>query len=74
MKPKEKKCEIVYRILARDGETPQGAYSRACCDEYDFKSVEEARGANYYGIFQDKKKYKISKYRITYEMIEDDCK
>lgn len=72
MKPKEKKPEIVFRIIDRETGNAQGSYSRAYCDEYDFGSVEEARSANCHGIFQDTKKYKIAKYRVTYELIEDD--
>ena len=72
MKPKEKKPEIVYRIIDRATGSAHGAYSRACCDEYDFESVEQARSANCHGIFKDRAKYKIAKYRVTYELIEDD--
>ena len=70
MKPKEMKPEIVYRIIGPDGEA-QGSYSRACCDEYDFKSVEQARNAGVHGKFKSSK-YKIAKYRVTYELIESD--
>jgi hypothetical protein len=73
MKPREPKQEIVYRIIDRATGTVQGSYSRAYCDEYDFASVEEARTANVHGIFEDRQKYKISKYRVTYELLEDDA-
>ena len=73
MKPREKKPETVYRIISRETGEPCGSYSRAYCDEYDFNSPEEARSANFGGIFQDRKKFKIAKYRVTYELIEDDC-
>ena len=26
-----------------------------------------------FGIFKDKTKYKIAKYKVTYELIDDDC-
>ena len=74
MKPKEKKPEIVYRIIDRNTGEAQGSYSRVYCDEYDFKSVSEARTANCHGIFEDEKKYKIAKYKVTYTLITDDCK
>lgn len=74
MKPKEKKPEIVYRIIDRDTGEAQGSYSRACCDEYDFESAKEARTCNCHGIFENEDKYKIAKYRVTYELIEDDVK
>ena len=74
MKPKEKKPEIVYRIVDKSSGEAVGSYSRAYCDEFDFNSVSEARNANCHGIFKDEKKYKIAKYKVTYELIEDDCK
>jgi hypothetical protein len=73
MKPREKKPELVYRIISKSNVEAVGSYSRAYCDEFDFKSVEEARTANCHGMFKDKEKYKIAKYKVTYELIEDDC-
>lgn len=72
MKPKEKKPEIVFRIIDRDTGVAQGSYSRAYCDEFDFESAEEARTANCHGVFEDNDRYKIAKYRVIYELIEDD--
>lgn len=72
MKPREKKPEIVYRIIERKTGHAVGSYSRAYCDEYDFNSPQEARTANWHGIFEDKDKYAIAKYRVTYELIEYD--
>lgn len=72
MKPKEKKPEIIYRIINRETGEATGSYSRACCDEYDFNSPEEARSANCFDMFQNREKYKIAKYRVTYELIEED--
>ena len=74
MKPKEKKPETVYRIINRDSGEAVGSYSRAYCDEFDFASVSQARSANVHGEFKNSKKYKIAKYKVTYELIEDDCK
>ena len=79
MKPREKKPEIVYRIIQRGDEgwgkagEAIGSYSRAYCDEYAFRSVEEARRANFHGEFEDTDKYAIAKYRVTYELLESDC-
>lgn len=63
---------IVYRILDRKTNTVQGVYSRAYHDEYDFGSPEAARMANVHDIYQDRARYKIAKYRVTYELLEDD--
>jgi hypothetical protein len=73
MKPKEKKPSTVCRIIDRNTGEFVGSYSRAYCDEYDFKSAYEARLANCGGEFTDEKKYKIARYKVTYELIEDDC-
>ena len=71
MKPREKKSEIVYRIINRATGENVGSYSRAYYDEYDFNSAEEARNANCHGMFQDRAKYKIAKYQVTYKLIDD---
>lgn len=73
MKPKEKKPEEVFRIIERESGKAVGSYSRSCHDEFDFSSAPQARHANCHGIFQDKGKYKIAKYKVTYELIDDDC-
>ncbi len=72
MKPQENKPEIVFRIIERETGELVGSYSRAYCDEYDFSSAEQARSANCHDIYQDRKKYQIAKYRVTYELLEDD--
>ena len=73
MKPKEKKPEMVYRIINKNTGEATGSYSRSYCNEYDFNSVSEARNANCHDVFKDTERYKIAKYKITYELIEDDC-
>lgn len=73
MKPKEKKPATVFRIISRDTGAAVGSYSRAYHDEFDFESVEQAREANVHGVFKDKSKYAIAKYRVIYELIEPDC-
>lgn len=72
MKPHEKKPQEVYRIIDRKTGKAVGSYSRAYCDEYDFESAEEARSANCHGLFEDREKYSIAKYRVTYELIAED--
>ena len=73
MKPKEKKPEIVFRIIDIETGNACGSYSRAYCDEYDFESAQQARRSNCHGMFEDRSKYKIAKYRVVYELIEDNC-
>ena len=71
MKPKEKKPETVFRIINKETGEAQGSYSRAYCDEYDFRSSDNARRANVHGKYEDKEKYKIAEYKVTYELIND---
>ncbi len=73
MKPKEKKPETVFRIIDKATGEAVGSYSRACCDEYDFNSVDEAKNANCHGIFRNRQKYRIAKYCVSYKLIEEDC-
>lgn len=71
MKPKEKKPDIVFRIIDNKTGKAVGSYSRAYCDEYDFNSPQEARNANCHGMFLDEEKYSIAKYKVTYTLIEE---
>jgi len=70
MKPREKKPEIVFRIIDTNTGEAVGSYSRAYCDEYEFTSPQEARGANVQGLYCDSSRFKIAKYRVVYELIE----
>lgn len=72
MKPTEKKPQEVFRIIDKSTGDAVGSYSRAYCDEYDFRSVEEARSANCHGLFKDREKYQIARYRVTYELMDED--
>lgn len=72
MKPAASKPYEVYRIINRQSGEAVGSYSRACCDEYNFRSAESARSANCHGEFEDKGKYAIAKYRVIYELIDPD--
>lgn len=72
MKPKEWRPVTIYRVIDRHTGEAQGAYSRAYCDEYDFESPEQARAANVHDIFQDRARFAIAKYRVTYELLDAD--
>ena len=73
MKPTEKKPSIIYRIISKETGGCVGSYSRAYCDEYDFSSVEGARNANCHNEFKKRYKYNIAKYKVIYELLDDDC-
>jgi hypothetical protein len=63
----------VYRIISNNTNEPQRVYSRAYHDVYDFNSIESARNSNVHDTYKDKNKYRIAKYKVTYELIDDDC-
>ena len=72
MKPREKKPSEVFRIIDRRTGEPVGVYSRACCEEFDFESADDARDAHFSGMHADKSRYRIARYRVTYELLDDD--
>lgn len=41
--------------------------------ETDFDSIKSARSANCHGEYKKKDEYRIAKYKVTYELINDDC-
>ncbi|KKK97531.1 hypothetical protein LCGC14_2651850 [marine sediment metagenome] len=73
MKPKEKKPAQVFRIINKETGEAVGSYSRAYCDEFDFRSIESARTANCHGMFQDKDTYDIAEYEVVYTLINPKC-
>jgi len=73
MKPKSRKPETVFRIIDRATGAVVGSYSRSCCDEYDFTSPQQARSANCHDLFQNRDKYAIAKYQVTYTLLDGDC-
>ena len=72
MKPSEMKPETVFRIIDRETGEAVGSYSRAYCDEFDFNSPSQARHANCGGMFENKSKYAIAQYEVTYKLIDAD--
>lgn len=62
----------VYRIIDRTTGEAQSVYQRGNYDEFDFESPAVARAANCHGIYEDRAKFKIARYRVTYELVEDD--
>jgi hypothetical protein len=62
----------IYQIVNRANGSREGSYSRAYHTEYEFSSVDEARNSNCHKIYQDKSKYKIVKYRVTYKLVDSD--
>lgn len=65
--------KIIYRIVDNETGEITGSYSRSYRDEYDFGSVDAARNANCHGMFKDRKKYRIAKYRVIETLIESDA-
>ena len=67
-----RKHKTVFRIFDRATGHPVGSYSRAYHDKFEFVSEEDARAANCHGMFNDKEKYKVAKYRVVYHLISED--
>ena len=63
----------VYRIVDRETEEFEGVRFIAYHKEYEFSSSESARSSNCNDVYEDRKKYRIDKYKVTYTKIEDDC-
>lgn len=62
----------LYRIAERKTNKEIGVYMPPTArEEYNFSSVESARKSNCNGIYEDKTKYKIHKYRLV--LIDKDC-
>lgn len=64
----------IYKIIDRSTGKDVGAYSRSYSTQYEFGSLQEARGSNCHGIYEDEDKYAIQKYRVTYELVDGDVK
>ena len=72
MSDPDKQSFEVYRIVDRASGKFVGSYSRAYRDEYDFSCVDSARDANVNGLFRDKARYSINRYRVIYELVDRD--
>lgn len=66
------KPEIVYRIIEVSTGRACGSFGLSTHTEYDFSSVQRARHANISDEYRGSK-YKIAKYRVTYELLSDDA-
>jgi len=66
----------VYMIHERGADnTPETAvevYGMSAHNTTEFESASDARRSNYHDVYEDREKYKINKYRVTYTLIEDD--
>lgn len=63
----------VFKIVDLESGEFKGAYSRSYGDKMEFDSISDARTSNVHGMFEDKSKYKIQRWRVTYTLVEDDC-
>lgn len=62
----------IYRIVDRETDEEIGVYMPPTArDEYNFNSIKAARESNCHGIYKDKAKYKIRKYKLV--LVDDDC-
>ena len=49
-----------------------GSYDRSCGDRYEWSSEADARRDNCHDIFEDREKYKVKRWRVTYELLDDE--
>ncbi len=68
----ELKPKIMCRIIDRDTGKQQSSYERGNYHKFEFDSAYHARLSNCHGEFTSPS-YKIVKYKVTYEVIDDDC-
>ena len=68
--PVDEQPKTVYCIVERLTGKIQAVYSRAYHDGFFFESPSQARSANVHGIYEDKKKYSIAKYEVTYKLLD----
>jgi len=64
---------FIYRIINNETGELEGAYNRSYYTQYEFSSPGEARSSNVHDIFRNKREYRIQKWKVTYELVEDDC-
>ena len=62
----------IYQLVNKETGDVEGAYIRAYHTEYTFSSAEKARRSNWHGIYEDTDKYRVVKYKVTYELVDKD--
>lgn len=64
---------FIYKIINNETGELEGAYNRSYYTQYEFSSPGEARSSNVHDIFKNKREYRIQKWKVTYELVDDDC-
>lgn len=64
---------VIYKIINNETGELEGAYNRSYYTQYEFSSPGEARSSNVHNIFRNKREYRIQKWKVTYELVDDDC-
>jgi hypothetical protein len=73
MNIKTKSEHYVYCIVDNETNKIVPCYFQFSGDKYNFNSIEEARESNCHGIFKDKDRYRIAKFKVTEELQCDNC-
>lgn len=64
----------IYKIVDKETNKTISVYIPPTSrDVEEFESIEDARTSNCHDIYKDKEKYRIEKYKVTYELIDPDC-
>jgi len=64
---------FIYKIINNKTGENEGAYNRSYYTQYEFSSPGNARVSNVNEVFQNKLEYRIQKWKVTYELVDDDC-
>lgn len=64
---------FIYKIINNKTGELEGAYNRSYYTQYEFSSPSEARSSNVHDIYRNKREYRIQKWKVTYELVDDDC-
>lgn len=65
--------KTVFTLHDRVTDEQQVSYSRACHNEEEWSSADNARHSNVHGEYCDTEKYRVRKWKVTYTLLEDDA-
>ena len=61
-----KQRDIRVKLWDKEEKRYVGAYSRACHDEVEWPTEEEARASNIHHIYKDKNRYEAHEFEVQY--------
>ena len=64
--------KTVFTLHDRRTGEQVGSYDRSCSDRFEWHDEASARRHNFHGIFEDREKYVVKRWRVTYELLDGD--